>query len=101
MAKLGWMTFQAVVFVTVTAFCLKDGLKNGFAAAVVGMVAAALATAILFEVKFLPARISSLFIRSRHLLRREPGGDDLSLPRVGRCPGELPEQVRRPRISHD
>ena len=65
------------------------------------MLCAALVTAIIFEIRLLPFRLSRLIARVRNLLRRQPRGEDLSLTRSGGRAGQLPEQFGRSRISHD
>jgi hypothetical protein len=97
-----WMLFQGAIVTAVAGFILQEKMTdNGVAAGMAGMLCAALVTAIIFELRLLPFRISRLVTRAGKLLRREPGGDDLSLPRFGGDPGKLAEQFRRSRISHD
>ena len=98
-----WMLFQGAIVTLVAGFILTHWPEphNPTAAAIIGMVCAALVTAIIFELRLLPFRISRLIARARKMLRREPRSDGLSLPRAGGDTGQLPEQFRRPRISHD
>jgi hypothetical protein len=97
-----WMLFQGAIVTAVAGFILNNGpAHNPVAAGIIGMVCAALVTAIIFEIRLLPFRISRLIARAGKLLRREPSSDDLSLSRFGGDPGKLSEQFRRPRIGHD
>jgi hypothetical protein len=97
-----WMLFQGAIVAVVAGFILSNGpAHNPVAAGIIGMVCAALVTAIIFELRLLPFRISRLVTRASKVLRREPRSDGLSLPRTGGDTGQLAEQFRRPRISHD
>jgi hypothetical protein len=97
-----WMIFQGAIVTLVAGFLLQNKLTtNGIAAGIVGVVCAALITAIIFEIRLLPFRISRLIARTRNLLRREPSGDDLSLSGSSRDARQLPEQFSRPRVGHD
>lgn len=97
------MLFQGAIVTVVAGFLLSDVREphNPVAAGIIGMVCAALATALIFEIRLLPFRISRLIARAGKLLRRKPGRDDLSLPRTGRDTGQLPKQFSRPRVGHD
>jgi hypothetical protein len=98
-----WMLFQGAIVTVIAGFILTHWTEphNPVAAGIIGMVCAALVTAVIFEIRLLPFRISRLITRAGKLLRRKPSGDDLSLPRFGGDPGKLAEQFRRPRIGHD
>ena len=97
------MLFQGAIVTMVAGFILTHWQEphNPVAAGIIGIVCAAIITAIIFELRLLPFRIARLIARAGKLLRREPSGDDLSLPRFGGDPGKLSEQFRRPRIGHD
>ena len=70
-----WMLFQGAIVTAVAGFILQKQLtNNGVAAGIIGMVCAALVTAIIFELRLLPARISRLIARTGKVLRRAPNG---------------------------
>jgi hypothetical protein len=97
-----WMLFQGAIVAAVGGFLVQTkATTSGIAAGIVGMLCAALVTAIIFEIRLLPFRLSRLIARARDLLRRQPRGEDLSLTRSGRGAGQLPEQFGRTRIGHD
>ena len=97
------MLFQGAIVTVVAGFILTHWQEphNPVAAGIIGMVCAALATAIIFEIRLLPFRIARLVTRARKVLRSDPGCDDMSLSRTGRELGQLPKQFGRPRIGSD
>ena len=97
------MLFQGAIVTVVAGFILTHWQEphNPVAAGIIGVVCAALATAIIFELKLLPFRIARLIARAGKVLRREPSCDDISLSRTGRELGQLPKQFSRLRIGSD
>lgn len=98
--KLFWVLFQTAIVAAVASWLLDSkATTNGTAAVIVGFLCAGLVTMFIFEARLLPSRIARLILWSRHALRRESEGENLSLPRSSRRLSYPAEQGRRIRIG--
>lgn len=92
---------QIAAFVGVTWLGITyEWTPNPYALAIVAFLAALLVTAIIIEIKLLPARLSRLY-RRVFPLKDEPGDEVLSLPTTFRHPRNSLQDGRGLRIGKD
>jgi hypothetical protein len=90
----------AAVLAVTWASITYEWTPNPFVVAIVAFFAALLVTAIIIEIKLLPARLSRLY-RRVFPLKDEPGDEVLSLPTTFRHPRNSLQDGRGLRIGKD